>query len=363
MTSVKTKNKSLVEKLSVSLAFFCIGIGIISVISSNWDKISPLTKIISDFVLLSSLALGIYFAKTKEKNTLFEGLIIFQSLLILGSLGLFIQIYNLQPQIFDVCLTALILTFPLVICSKKMILGFFWIPTFLNTLAYYVATIPWMQNIAKYLLQAPLLYALFLTCVLIIFYQIGRYFLMNQIPGFIRAFKFWIVFNISANVIQADFWGHIYNWGETLRLIAPAEESYRYVPYILVVLAISTLYALCRKFKTSYIYPNLMSLSFVYTCLCIHSGTNSNLIGMIFTIGILILFGAYGYQNNSRKIIKTAAILIALRIFIGFIQVFDSLLSTGLGLIASGLILLALIYTYKYASTKTLTKMEKKNEK
>ena len=61
----------------------------------------------------------------------------------------------------------------------------------------------------------------------------------------------------------------------------------------------------------------------------------------------------FGFKQDCPKIVNAAGALAALRIFGVYLQVFGSLLTTGLGLISSGLVLLLTVGIWNKLKLKT----------
>ena len=77
MKQTTSKIDTLARSIGLYIAFFCIGLGLISVISSNWQDISEFAKLTAAAIILAVTAAGIFISRQKEKRTLSEALIIF----------------------------------------------------------------------------------------------------------------------------------------------------------------------------------------------------------------------------------------------------------------------------------------------
>ena len=53
-----------------------------------------------------------------------------------------------------------------------------------------------------------------------------------------------------------------------------------------------------------------------------------------------------GYRANAMQVVNLATAVIAVRIFLAYVEVFGSMLATGAGLIVSGVLLLALAWLW-----------------
>lgn len=67
MKNTDSKMSTLARSLGLYIAFFCIGLGLISVISSNWQQIPSAVKLTVTALLLALTAAGIYISWQTEQ--------------------------------------------------------------------------------------------------------------------------------------------------------------------------------------------------------------------------------------------------------------------------------------------------------
>lgn len=332
-------DKSFLYQILNYLAFFCIGLGIISVISSNWQLISDGIKLTIDLLLLSATAWYVWFAAEHGKQGLKESLILFYSILIMASIGLVAQIYQLQaPHSGGVLLLWALLNIPLLLISRKKILPFFWIPMFWYALFQYYEFSP----LSKYMdnqLGFVNVCMLWLSLVLV-FYILADSLLKEVLPELLWSYKLWLVLGLVYGISLLDI-ASIENMSITL-----TDKSL--VFYLLpggYLLIAAVLYALNLAFKQSTIFSSVFAYMMFYALLLSYGIVADNeFAGFASTVLFLCLWGAYAWRKNNYATVRNLSILLALRIFIGFIQVFGSLLMTGIGLIVSGILTLSLIW-------------------
>ena len=96
MKNTDSKMGALARNLGLYIAFFCIGLGLISVISSNWQQIPSAVKLSVTALLLMLTPAAIYLSRRQDKFFLTEALIIFDAAFIMTAIGLLLQIYHLQ---------------------------------------------------------------------------------------------------------------------------------------------------------------------------------------------------------------------------------------------------------------------------
>lgn len=101
-----------------ALAVFCIGFGILSLIASNWQEIPDSLKLSADILLLGLTAVGAYRFYNRGK-WYFEALVIGYATLILASIGLVGQVFQLQPVGLRAYLLWSVLVLPTALFSKK----------------------------------------------------------------------------------------------------------------------------------------------------------------------------------------------------------------------------------------------------
>lgn len=343
-----SKISSFVGNIGQYLAFFCIGLGIISVISSNWQEIIPSVKLAVYFILLTLSTFWIYKAATGSNNHL-ESAVIFNAVFIMAGLGLLIQIYNIQISYHVVGLIWCFLTLPLIMTSHKKILPLIWIPVFTYSFGIFAAE--HFRFLSLYLMSVPVLYVIALNGLTVLIYNILQIYLKKRLPQFLSAYKFWLVFALVIMVAQIDFFPGMFFSSLALQAISYYRDIQVSFPlmFLLSGLFIVSLFFIEWKSKQSRLFSSVLIISYIYATLRFYTPISDNdLWGMVYTLIILLAIGISGYRNKSVRRINTAATLAAIRIFIGYIQVFGSLLMTGIGLIASGLVILIFIYGIKY---------------
>jgi uncharacterized membrane protein len=72
----------------------------------------------------------------------------------------------------------------------------------------------------------------------------------------------------------------------------------------------------------------------------------SAMLGALGFVIVWVLVAWCGYQARAMQIVNLATALIAVRVFVAYIEVFGSMLATGAGLIVSGVLLLALAWLW-----------------
>ena len=112
------------------IAVFCIGLGAISLIASNWDVIPSNIKLGSAFFIFAALLFGTFKSEEKGYAKAYEAGL-FLSFLLCGALiGLVAQVFHLTADDKSGLLLWAVSALPLVLCSKYRMLALIWLPLF-----------------------------------------------------------------------------------------------------------------------------------------------------------------------------------------------------------------------------------------
>lgn len=348
------ENKSGKPYLSwslLSLAFFCIALGIVSVISTNWQEIPATIKLFFDFIFLISLAFGIFNMFRQGREYWFEGLLLLFALMILASIGLIAQVYQIQPVGLQGYLLWSVLVFPLVLLSKKIILPLIWLPVFMVSLIDFFDQIPFFARILN-IIEHSFPFAISIGGILVFafVYRLLAVHFRSRLAAQISAMKFWLVFDITVLVLMMDFFA-----GNTFgsSFIDKFFNNYSQVSIIVIcILIVSTIGFGYFSYKYNYsrlltcILAILLGFSLIFVTLPDNENV-LNIWGFLLTMSVLSCLVAYALIKSRNKLLNLATGLMALRFFIVYLQVFGSLLTTGIGLIFSGLLFLVIIYVWR----------------
>ena len=347
----KANRKPMLTIHLLALAFFCIGLGFISIISANWQVIPGWVKLGTDFLILTATAVAIFKTKQQEKDKWFEGLLIFYAVMILASIGLIAQIYQLQPYGLRAYLLWSILTLPLVIISRKIVLPLVWLPVFTTSSIDTLSQVPFFQNLLD-IIEHTFPFAISVCGILLLayVYRFMSYYFRTRLAPQIKAMKFWLGFDIVSMVVLMDFGASNMFSGIFYEDILNGDNYMS----ILVVSCLILANVFFGYFSYKYNYSRLLTcalaillgFSIIYMVLP-DNKIILNLWGFLLTMSILITVAAYALIKNKEKLLNTATACMAARIFFVYFQIFGSLLTTGLGLIISGCVFLALIYIWK----------------
>lgn len=340
------------------LSCFCIGIGLIAVIASNWREIPVPVKLAADFILLGITAAGVLQTRLKEKSAWSEALLILFGLLVLASIGLFAQIYNLPSKGLQAVFFWSVIMFPLVFFSCKKVFALFWLPAFLlsgwDCLMQSEALREYMKTIARlYPGVAPFL-ALLAGAFVYALWSSGK---RSGQPLF-YAYRLWLTVALVVYVLILDMFSedifHPYGsgvWGYDFSNLAV---------WLALGLLTVLLCRLCGR-KKAFFWPAAMFILLNFSLIAKilpDDGKAYELWGAVLSLAMLGLVAVYAYKTGSIRLLNLATALSAFRFFAVYLQVFGSLLSTGVGLIISGFVLLGVAVVWQKGRRRLIGKLE-----
>lgn len=359
---MKTKRPMFLYVL-LFLSSFCIGLGILAIIASNWQIIPANAKLFGDFAILASLAGGIYYACQNNKNFLREALILLYAIMILASIGLIAQIFQLVPHGYRAYLFWAVMAAPLLYFSKKAVLSFIWLPVFIASLLDFLDDFAWFSKFIRRfdnMFPGALLFLSIVFLVSIYVLIIKKYYKSSALA---LAFRSWSIILIIAFVISMDIF--------SIEIFNPYYRSW--TGETTHVLSNLLLWGIAGGLLAGYGYYNRRQGAYWATALLLMSVFSfiANILpqnrdvyalwGAMLTLSMLGLASVYAYRQNNIKLLNLASVLMAVRFFIIYIQVFGSLLTTGLGLITTGIVFLVIAYIWQKLRTDIVTKIKEQN--
>lgn len=355
------KISTFAHNIGLYIAFFCIGLGLISIISSNWQEIPDIIKLAADFILLSGAAYCTYWGWSYNKAVVRESAVIFNAILIMASIGLIIQVYQLQIEPYYIILIWSFLTLPLIALTRKKILALVWIPLFIYAVSVFFIHHPIFHFLFRYLSISPIAVLIFINTIFVLIYLILKFWTAPKLPEFVLAYKFWLIVNFTFMVLQLDFLQRETFFYEIYYQLSNYHSlpdlPFYFQPYLITAVAIALIYGLSWKLRAGCLFTNILAISWIYGFFV----PEGSLYGMLYTLAVLLVIGISGYKKGYIRQINTAGILAAIRIFIGYIQVFGTLLMTGIGLVASGILILIFIYGIKFLNRVTKSSIQEQS--
>lgn len=298
------------------LGALSIACGVAAVVAANWAYVSDAFKLAAMFALLAGTAVGA--AKCRENRpAAFEGLLLFYMVALFAAIGLVGQIYHLKS---DTCAAFLFwtgLAFPLVCLTRKTVAGYVWDYVFLA--AFFSS--PWGRSVLNWLTVPPVC-ASFLCFAA--FAVLAR---RNAARAFVQPMRVFFFVGTLAFLLVKDRSVHVNPdavaacWGAMILFAAFALKAGAFSKS-----EQKSLGAVVGLYAVSALLPD-----------CAAAGYFSEL-----TVLIALAFAAHVFDME--KTARGLTVVAGFRILFAYFDLFGSLMSTGVGMILSGAVILAVAF-------------------
>lgn len=314
------------------LGTLIVGIGVISLVASNWDQIPNFVKLSANFLVLAFVGYRIYIADQEQKPILYDSLIFGLMILVLASIGLISQIYHTGGKLYQAVLFWSVALAPLAFMSLRPIIAKIWLGGFLAAGLWGI-----IDSSSLKIFFDENIYALaFTTPILCLSGAIvSRY--ISQIPpgqsepGVTVALRFWTAVTGLSAIGVAETVGQISRYND---------KTYGFSGFVLgyALLAVS-IFGILRAGTYNRVQRNLMLLMLLFFSLPFHAisiGVRNQFAYSSMTLATLSIAGILVATLHDKKVFQWILGLIALRFLIFYFQAIGGLATTGFGLIVSG---------------------------
>jgi uncharacterized membrane protein len=308
-----------------------IAMGIISLIAANWYQIPAWVKLITDFLLLTGLAMMIVKTKNSPKYFLFDGLILLFFLLCLASIGLISQIYHTSGNFHEVLFFWTVTTLGIVIHARHILIPSIWSLAFTSAIFLWLSWDYFFQSI-----NGPLL--LILTLFFSLLTVISKI-IMHEKP-FTKALR-WT--HLSLGVL-----GLFYLETTHSRFFSYSSYIFSNTTLIYQLSSLFSLFLIMVIIKSHEYKKNQQALLItilLFFLMVFHLPlleVKSHFIYGIFTVLILSLVALFQASLGNKKMFEHLLSIICIRFFFFYLEAFSGLTKTGLGLIFTGSLLLGI---------------------
>lgn len=382
-------------------ASFLVGLGIVAEVAANWQQIPNAAKLSGAVILMILNAVALILCDKKEKPLLKQVTAVIFAFLIMGTIGLIGQVFQLNSNFANGCLLWALVAWPLLIFVPRML--WLWLPMFYIGMRFYNVIYGDIINLIVgsnidfetrqmfFARENPVLQ----VCGFVAFYGLFMVYeyLMNSkyknnatIINPLRFYLGLIVMGIyyaavefvnfvpavASNMQQyVYFFGPYFALAVLLYLYNGLKDRFSFMPLFLVGLAPEATLVITRGggswfiqntevvlpivfllIFTAYAYynkmPRLRKLSIVALVLWLIITFEADIFDIIPSLLLCAMFAFLAYRAHSRKGFNTFVILAVLRILVYYADV-DNLEYLGIYLIGSGLLMIATILgLFKY---------------
>ena len=344
-----------------------IGLGIISLIAANWEQIPNSIKLGTDFLLLSVLAIVIFWQKQQPKKPWADALISAFIILCLASIGLIAQIYHINGHWYHAVLLWSLITLPIVLFARHLFVHFLWVSLFINAAVWSCVDLAGgslrytLRELPALLLLAPLLSAtLYLLArrVHVLYKTSSSFFFWFQISALIAL--------AAIDLIRSGGDTQVFEW----RWYLPAWLTAAVLIGLILIrpayqplnkgLLIATILLLILYFQPDILFTGQTR----YTFSALDSAARASLWladdirAPALTILILFLYAIHAGNSGYHRTFNVITFLIGLRFVTLYFQAMGGLAATGVGLILSGLLIIGIAWFW-YSSRDRLQSWSK----
>lgn len=342
----KTRQTVLWPAALAGLGILALVIGVVSLVAANWREISDTAKLAVDFVLLAAVAGMLFFAWRREFYWARELLALLLAGLILASIALVGQIYQLaSPPWQPLAFWLAICTPYLFITTRSAAAGMAWVLAILLTGMLLIDHMIETRFFAERLhLHHSALLWLLTAALLLIAAALAR------LPAYVaqataqqRLVTLLLLILGSLPQIIGD--GILIGSHKSLQVASMTAAMLCALPCLLVLLAQKRL-GLTSNHDQLMLCIGAM-LAWPASTLLLPLAQDSNarmlLLGLPF-IAFWLLFAHLARRSQHNGLFTLALTMVALRLFIVYLQAVGGLLVTGLGLMGGGLLFILLGY-------------------
>lgn len=322
-------------------------LGAISLVAANWDQVPRLVKMAGDLVLVGLLGWGVLRAHERQQPLRVEALLLLLQGLTLASIGLIAQTYHLGGQTWQALVAWAGMTAPalwLMGRSHVTAVGFL--------LALNGATLiglgEWADH-ANSVVVTAVLGMVAGSLPLLHLWAGGEPWLKRARPALAAVCRAvgWSVLVCGSAVAQHIWYGHDPSWS-----VDDRTAFWWALPAVLLSLVLVLVQRSrrdegdgTRMGSILIAYAVLSALAPVY----IPHDKVAPLAALGLSV-LLVMLAMYAHQTHDRRLFNAATAGLALRLLAVFVEVFGSLLATGVGLLFAGAVTLGVTWGwYRWA--------------
>ncbi len=322
----------------IILGVTVIGIGVISLVAANWEKIPPSVKLANNFLMLLATAYGVFRMDNRDNDILFDAMAAFFAFLCMASIGLISQVFHTGGELYQALTFWLVIVLPITVLGRRMFLPYLWSALAIVTYFNYSFSRGsyWYQLDNGY--SDDVFFAIYLLLPFLLFLASVVFKKVTFMERHGKALGVWLVPAFFGALIAMDVF-----------------LSYKRIDYLngaaqpVILIGIIALTALffedeLRK-KEKIIIGVIMGLPLVIILPQIFgeaffAGGVGKFFGALFTLVMLFLLGLVFIVRDNKKLFHLVTLFMGIRFLVVYFQVFENLATTGFGLIVSGLIII-----------------------
>ena len=314
-----------------ALAGFAVALGLVSIVAGNWDLMPGRMKLTLDLIAVIGIGQAVVVARSRSPGWLADAVQLVFLGLVLASIALVGQVYQLGGALWQALLAWSVLTLPLMALGSSPLLGLAWLTGL--SVTYFVSLgelaaggSSWADHALAAVYWAPL-----------IALGLGRAAWLRRLrPGYALVFRAaaWTMLVLMACVASLAFYDGL----------ARGERT----PWAVVGVSLVATAALC--FDTPSTPAGrarrlLLALLFAASHLPLFMPHGQWPVAAAFSfISVFAVVAWVAHRKGLPKLLHLATAVIGVRLLAIYFEVFGTLLDTGVGLVIGGLLTLAITW-------------------
>jgi hypothetical protein len=315
----------------LTLGFAIVVLGIIAIIASNWMNILDGAKLGLGFALLIGTAFAIYRLRDNPSTWINDGVKGFFALLCLAMIGLIAQIYHLKGDGYSSGLLWSVMTLILISEAKNILVPFFWTIIFASSFFWGLIVNP---NAKEYIAEPCSLFILLFTVIFLILRHFKKDAVLTRSMG--QAVLLIWIFGISFSSVR---------WYHSGSFHSAEYKFLEFLPHYLISIGIGIALFMdpsLKKMEKNFFLVGLFLANLLFS---LNLMVQESYVALI-AIGIacLLTIAFFFLSREKSRLFNAILIIISIKFLEVYVHKFGGLLTTGVGLIVTGLALLGLVY-------------------
>ena len=328
-----------------SVGGLAIAVGIISVIAAHWDVIPDKVKLAACGALLLASLYGAWRTSSLENLWPRDLFLLFHSGMVAATIGLIAQVYHLSGHPWRAAALCAAFALPAALVAKQGLLTDVFIGFLTLALGLLMSEHQWFDNLFDSGLREIFVYAAFGWVLLLSVSALRR-----AHPGAAAAARRWGIGLLTATVVSASV-----TWATTFSQwsVTPPRPVLLW-PLVIFLATGAMLSVQLWWIRAPALRARLAAIALLTLFLCgalVGRGHEGNLllrqfVGFGLFVGLCIAVAVAAAGSGSKLGTNLATLALAMRVFVFYLERAKNLMTTGMGLIATGVVCLAIAYAW-----------------
>ncbi|TGJ99316.1 DUF2157 domain-containing protein [Leptospira semungkisensis] len=326
----------------LALGIVVLGLGVIALVAANWDRIHYTVKLLVSFSLLVGLGFAILYSERRGfwNDTIRYLLVLLLSVLCLANIGLISQIYHTQGKFYEAIALWCGMTFLLLFFYSGRILFHLWIAGFGFSVFYALVDEEILSGVREHYIYLMAFWLSWIFGIVSIFIDKRLESGEDRRSILANPFIIWYLFYFIYSSVLGSF---VTGYDSIKETSLTGNNFYLPFPFYIPMIVPILLMLVGRFFRKNFSARKLVlfSISGIFLGLLnypqlTHWAGKFPAIFYFFLAWLPLTFVFF----QSRRWFDLCLTVIGIRFVVAYLEVFGTLLDTGVGLIVSGIVIL-----------------------